>query len=221
VALKENKRLLLYSGFERFWHWAQATLMIFLLVTGFEVHGSFVLFGFDAAVQYHRIAGALLILLIAFTIFWHVTTGEWRQYIPTTRNINKYFLFYTKGIFKGEAHPSERTRSKKLNPLQIITYLIFKVIVVPSFFITGLLYWRHKSMVGVESVSILPVKLEVIAAIHTATAYMLLSFFLMHLYMITTPHSPVAAIRSMVTGFDHEAEVQNQAVTNTTTEVKQ
>ena len=36
-----------YTGFERFWHWTQALLIISLLITGFEIHGTIQLFGFE------------------------------------------------------------------------------------------------------------------------------------------------------------------------------
>ncbi len=46
----------IYHRFERFWHWMQALLIIFLGVTGFEIHGAFTFFGYENAVQYHEIA---------------------------------------------------------------------------------------------------------------------------------------------------------------------
>jgi hypothetical protein len=51
-----TQRVYLFKGFERFWHWSQATLIIFMIVTGFEIHGSFANFGFERAVNYHTIA---------------------------------------------------------------------------------------------------------------------------------------------------------------------
>ena len=33
-------RVYLFKPFERFWHWSQALLVISMLVTGFEVHGT-------------------------------------------------------------------------------------------------------------------------------------------------------------------------------------
>ena len=61
--------------------------MMFLAVTGFEIHGSYLLFGFEKAVSFHRTTAYLLLGLIAFSVFWHFTTDGWRHYIPTTRNI--------------------------------------------------------------------------------------------------------------------------------------
>ena len=35
------ERIYIFKGFERFWHWAQAALIITLLITGFEIHGTY------------------------------------------------------------------------------------------------------------------------------------------------------------------------------------
>ena len=37
-----SERIYIFKGFERFWHWAQAALIITLLLTGFEIHGSYI-----------------------------------------------------------------------------------------------------------------------------------------------------------------------------------
>jgi cytochrome b subunit of formate dehydrogenase len=54
------KNVYIYKGFERFWHWSQAGLIIFLGITGFEVHDSIHVFGFERAVIYHRISAYFL-----------------------------------------------------------------------------------------------------------------------------------------------------------------
>ena len=50
------KRVMVFKRFERFWHWSQAALIFFLLTTGFEIHGSYSLFGFGRAVSLHTTA---------------------------------------------------------------------------------------------------------------------------------------------------------------------
>ena len=49
-----SNKIYVFKVFERFWHWSQAGLIIFLLITGFEIHGSYKLFGFETAVNTHR-----------------------------------------------------------------------------------------------------------------------------------------------------------------------
>ena len=34
------ERIYIFKGFERFWHWTQALLILAMLATGFEVHGA-------------------------------------------------------------------------------------------------------------------------------------------------------------------------------------
>ena len=39
------ERIYVFKRFERFWHWSQALLIIGMMITGFEVHGSYTLLG--------------------------------------------------------------------------------------------------------------------------------------------------------------------------------
>ena len=78
-----SEKIYIFKRFERFWHWSQAALIVTLMITGFEVHGSYVLMGFGKAVGIHTLAAWSLVVLWVFAVFWHFTTGEWRQYIPT------------------------------------------------------------------------------------------------------------------------------------------
>jgi len=92
--MKQVKRTFIYPIFERFWHWSQAALIIVLGLSGFEVHGSYRLFGFGNAVSIHNTAAILLLILVAFTIFWHFVTGQWKQYVPTTKNLGAVIRYY-------------------------------------------------------------------------------------------------------------------------------
>src|SRR5690554_3573214 len=102
-------KVMVYKRFERFWHWSQAALIIGLLLTGFEIHSSYHCLGFATAVNTHIIMALLLIVLWLFAIFWHFTTGEWRQYIPTTEKLAAMTRYYALGMFKiGRASCRER-----------------------------------------------------------------------------------------------------------------
>ena len=117
----------IFTGFERFWHWSQMALIFGLLFTGFEVHGTYTVLGFEQAYEVHRILAWTLIGLWVLAIFWHLTTGEWRQYVPTTKGLLPMVLYYAYGIFSGEAKPYATTRAAKHNPLQRLAYLGFKL----------------------------------------------------------------------------------------------
>lgn len=198
------KKVYIYKKFERFWHWSQAMLIIFLAITGFEVHDSIHIFGFEAAVTFHRIASYLLLGLIVFAIFWHITTGEWKQYIPTTKRIKDQIRYYSKGIFSNEAHPGKKTQLNKLNPLQVWVYLGFKILIIPVMVVSGLLYMYHKQIDANDMVVISSLSLKSIALWHTIGAWMLVAFIIMHIYMTTTGHSPFSNIKAMITGYEEQ-----------------
>lgn len=191
---KRMKKMYIYQRFERFWHWAQAVLIIILGITGFEIHGTYQIFGFGVSSRIHRIAAVALIILAIFAIFWHFTTGEWRQYLPTTRNLREIIHYYTKGIFRGEPHPSEKTALSKLNPLQRFTYLGFKLLIFPVLATTGVLYLFYNELPQAS--------LVVIAIIHTAAAFLITIFFIIHVYMTTTGRTVFSNIAAMITGYE-------------------
>jgi len=203
------QKVYIYKGFERFWHWSQASLIIFLAMTGFEVHGSFHIFGFEKAAEFHRTASWLLIGLITLAIFWHVTTGEWRQYIPTTKQLKAQIMYYISGIFKGEPHPTEKTGISKLNPLQRIVYLGFKIILVPITIISGILYMLYKTIDQNNLIVIEDYPLASIAFWHTLGAILLMIFLVVHVYMTTTGTTPTSNIKAMITGYEELEESHN------------
>ena len=204
------KKVYIYSIFERFWHWTQASLIIFLAATGFEVHGSLTIFGFEKAVQFHRIASLILIALIIFAIFWHLTTGEWRQYIPEFKNLRAQIKYYMSGIFKGEPHPTEKTHLSKLNPLQRLVYLSFKLILIPITIISGVLYMFYKIIDVNNLVIVEDYPLGSIAFWHTLGGFLLMIFLVVHVYMTTTGRTPSSNIKAMLTGYEELEESEKK-----------
>lgn len=215
------KQVYIYKGFERFWHWTQASLIIFLAVTGFEVHGSFEIFGFESAARYHRVASYGLMVLIVFAIFWHFVTGEWKQYVPTTHKLKEQIRYYTVGIFKGEKHPTHKTELSKLNPLQRLTYLGFKLVLIPVTVISGILYLFHKTIDLNDVVVVEDIPLETIAYWHTAGAFLLMVFLVVHVYMTTTGHTPSSNIKAMITGYEELEEEENEKSDENRNETKE
>ncbi len=204
----KTKKVYVYRSFERFWHWMQAILIIFLAFTGFEIHGSLSFFGFEEAVAYHNIAAYLFITLVIFAIFWHFSTGEWRQYVPTLDNISAQVQYYLWGIFKNAPHPTKKTVLSKLNPMQKLTYFGLKVLVIPLSLTSGLLYmlYRYPQRHEIDYLNIS--SLEVIGIVHTLAAFLLVSFLVVHLYLITTGETVTSNLKAMFTGYE-ELEVDD------------
>lgn len=204
--MKNTKKVYIYKGFERFWHWTQALLIMFLALTGFEIHSSYSLFGFETAVNLHNKAAWGFIVLIVFAIFWHITTGEWKQYIPTTKNLKAQIEFYITGIFRNAPHPTKKTLLSKLNPLQRLVYLGLKILIIPVMVISGLLFmfFRYPQSGMIKTVNI--ENLEIVALIHTLGAFLLITFLIVHLYLITTGHTITSNLKAMITGWEELEE---------------
>jgi thiosulfate reductase cytochrome b subunit len=209
-----HKKVYIYRLFERIWHWTQALLIFALIFTGFEIHSSYQAIGFENAVRYHNVAAISLIILIIFAIFWHFTTDEWKQYIPTAKNLKAQINYYITGIFKNAPHPTRKTLLSKLNPLQRLVYLGLKLVMIPLMVITGLLYlfYRYPTKGRIESLEWL--NLESVALLHTLGAFLLVAFVIAHLYLITTGHTPSSNLKAMITGYEElEDDEENKAST--------
>jgi thiosulfate reductase cytochrome b subunit len=191
----------LYTRYERFWHWLQAALILCLLVTGFEVHGSFTLLGFKRAVTVHAWVGVAWLVAFAFFVFWVATTGEWKQYVPTTKKMFEVMRFYAYGIFMGWPHPCPKTPDAKHNPLQRLTYLALAAILLPFMMATGLLYYVYNDWAGLGLGGL---NLSAVALAHLVGAFAILIFLVVHIYMTTTGHTPFAHVRAMITGWEEE-----------------
>lgn len=198
-----SERLYLFTRFERFWHWAQAGLIIALLFTGFAIHGSHELIGFRKAVEVHEIAAWLLIALWIFAIFWHFTTGAWKHYIPTLENVDRIVRYYAYGIFTGAPHPYKVTLERKHNPLQRLAYLGVKLVINPLLWASGLLYLLWGSVEGRLPAAL---GLQQVATLHTVGAFLMLAFLIIHIYLATVGRTPLAHIKAMITGWEEGHE---------------
>mgnify|MGYP003958385763 CR=1 FL=1 len=207
-----KKKIKIYTTFIRFWHWTQVFLLATLAFTGFAVHGTHRLIRFDTAVKVHNVTGIALGLLAFAMFFYYITTGEWKQYKFDKGDILAQIKYYTSGILKGEPHPHQKTEISRLNPLQKITYLNFKVIILPVMGITGTMY-LYKEYLEENFYSALGLKLFVlnnVAVLHTIGAYILVAFVIVHVYMTTTGHTITSHIKTMITGWEEIEEHQKE-----------
>ncbi len=196
----------MYDKYERFWHWLQAATILGLLYTGLVIHlpSQFSWLSFHYHVQVHNVLAAILILNAVFSLFYHVVSGEIRQYLPKPQglvsDVVSQSVFYLRGIFTGAKHPFHKTKANKLNPLQQITYFAILNLLLPAQVATGLVIWAGNywpeltAMMGGTAL---------LAPVHTALAWLFASFIIMHIYLTTTVgSSPTAGIRSMVNGWE-------------------
>lgn len=202
---KETERAYVYTVFDRIWHWTMAICGAVLLLTGFKIHfgPAWSLLDMAAAVTAHNAAAAVLTVNAFLTLFYHLTTNTLQKYIPGASDllgrITKQVDYYLRGIFTGAPNPTVKTPKRRLNPLQQLTYLALFNLLLPWQIVTGILIWSVARWTVIDAFM---GGLTIVAPLHNLGSWMFLSFFVLHHYLITTGATPVAELRTMMTGYD-------------------
>jgi thiosulfate reductase cytochrome b subunit len=201
----DTERVYMYRFYERLWHWTMATGVIILAITGLEIHypSSIHILGLETAVRIHNILAVILVVNAALSLFYHLVTGEIKQFFRFNRKFIHEKLvqiyYYTYGIFKHEPHPISKSVERKLNPLQQLVYIFLLNILLPFQVITGASMWA----VGQWPETAAKIGgLSYLAPIHNFGSWLFLSFLVVHIYLTTTGHTPMANIKAMITGYD-------------------
>lgn len=210
-----KRDVMIYTRYERFWHWSQALLIFVLFFSGFGLHGTHNALPFGLAVKIHTFAAIALILLWIFTTFWNFTTGQWRQYM-FKKGLFKVVRFYAWGILRGEPHPYKKSLQRKQNALQSLAYMTFMTIVGPALWATGIVYLFRELWAGYPWAG---EGLMVVAFAHTAAAFVMGAFVIIHVYMTTTGKTVLHYVKTMITGYDNIelSEVEEAYLTQTKT----
>ena len=200
-----KERLKLYKVGERVWHGVQAIAILMLIVSSFAI----VLperFGdvkFAVAIRVHNILGFLLVVNAVAGLIYYLISGSIRHFLPERKGLVGSTLdqvrYYVRGIFLGHPHPFEKSAKRRLNPLQQITYLGIVNVLLPLQMATGLAMWSEQVLPG--SVNFTG-GLAVLNPIHTAGAWLFVTFLVVHVYLTTTGTTPVSNIKAMITGFE-------------------
>jgi thiosulfate reductase cytochrome b subunit len=200
-----TRRVYMYDVYERLWHWLQTAVILLLLFTGLIIHkpDRFGMFSFSYVVQVHNILALLLVINAALALFYHLASGEIKQFLPRPKGFfDQAFeqaIFYMRGIFRGEAHPFEKTRDRKLNPLQQMTYLVILNVLLPLQILTGALMWgsqRWPDAAGFFG------GLPGLGPFHSLVAWAFAAFIILHVYLTTTGPTPTAGIQAMMLGWE-------------------
>ncbi len=204
-----GERHYVFGRYERLWHWTMAMSGIALIATGLAIHGGEALRLLDlpTAVAVHNAFAVVLMVNGFLALFYHLTTMAIRNFIPHphgfVQRVLEHMSYQARGIFYGESHPPNAP-GHRLNPLQQVTYLALLNVLFPLQFLTGALIW---SVGHWPAVAAALHGLQVVAPLHNAGAWLFLSFFVLHVYLVTTGRTPTDHLRSMITGYQHlEAE---------------
>ena len=208
-----TKSVYMYEAYERFWHWLQTAAIVILLLTGLVIHrpDMFGAFTFRNIVTIHNVLATLLALNAVVSIIWHLVSGEIQQYIPHPYGFIDQMIaqakYYIQGIFNHEPHPFLKSKQRKFNPLQMVTYVGLLGVLLPLQGLTGMMMWLVQKVPAIQNWF---GGLPILAPMHTLMAWLFASFIVGHVYLTTTGATPLEAMRGMVTGYEevevHEAK---------------
>jgi len=218
----ETKKVYMYHVYERFWHWLQTFVIVLLLFTGLIIHRPdiFGFLSFRYMVTFHNVLAAILVINAGLSLFYHLSSGEIRQFIPRPYGFFDQAIeqtkFYIQGIFRGKDHPFEKTTNKKLNPLQQITYFGILNVLLPLQIVTGALMWGVQRWSGVANML---GGLPYLAPFHSLVAWLFASFIVAHVYLTTTGPEPTAGIKAMMNGWE-DVEIHHPKSSDASAPVK-
>jgi thiosulfate reductase cytochrome b subunit len=200
-----TEREYVFGRYERLWHWTMALSGIGLIATGLEIHGTRgpVLLSLPVAVAVHNTFAVILIVNGFLALFYHVTTAAIRNFIPQPRGFLasalEHMTYQARGIFYGESHP-RNAAGQKLNPLQQVTYLALLNVLFPLQIVTGALIWAVGRW---PEVATAVGGLRYVAPLHNLGSWFFLTFFVLHVYLVSTGRTPTDHLKSMITGYQH------------------
>jgi len=198
-------KVYLYPLSIRIWHWTNAILCLFLILTGLSMQYSnpeYPFMRFDLAVSLHNITGILLTISYAWFIIANIVTGNGKYYSLKAKGLAerlmKQFRYYTVGVFKGEKSPYPIDEKRKFNPLQKFSYVMIMFLTLPLLFITGwaLLYPEIilTEVFGFSGISIT-------AILHVIMGFFVSVFMLVHIYFCTMGTTASSNFKAMFDGW--------------------
>jgi len=202
------QRIFLHSIWIRIWHWVNLAAFIILILTGAQIRLPHALhfFSFESAVQIHSWLGFILIANYFIWLVYYLVTGNIKIYIPPLNRPLEFAKkalgqakFYGWGIMVGDENPHHSTFYNKFNPLQQVSYLMIMVALIPLQLITGLLLWDPHLFGSVVSIF---GGIQIVSLIHVFLWIFFSAFMIVHFYLATLGHTPMAHIIAMFKGYE-------------------
>jgi thiosulfate reductase cytochrome b subunit len=206
------KKIYLHPLPIRIWHWVNEACFIFLILTGIQIRfgNTIHLFSFETAVKIHSWLGFTLLANYSIWLIYYLVTGNINIYIPPlhhpiefAKKALRQAKFYGLGIMAGDENPHHSTFDNKFNPMQQVSYLMIMAGLIPIQIITGLLIWDPKLFAPIVN---LIGGIQIAVLIHILLWIFFCAFMIVHFYLATLGHTPLAHIIAMFTGYEEEHE---------------
>ncbi len=193
----------------RIWHWANALMVLFLIVTGIQlrISGMASIRPHDPALVLHKYIGwgmtASFIFWLAYILASRTLRRNYSMGVRDIPGIFRQVKYYLITIFKGEGNPFRPSAEGKFNPLQKLAYGCIMGIFAPLLVITGLLF---SDILLFRKYVLLWDLAGLLNAVHVAGAYVFVLYLIVHLYMATLGRSAFSHVRAMIAGYEEEPD---------------
>jgi len=195
----------------RIWHWINAFSFLVLIVTGVQIRYAELtsIMTLKNAITIHNYVGFIVIGNYFIWLVYYLASGKIKIYLPDPKNLVaravKQIQFYGYGFFLGKPNPHVMTPDNKFNPLQQQAYLVIMIVLLPAQMISGLYLWQVKAY---EEYMNLLGGIKVIDTIHVLLFFFFTAFIIVHCYLATLGHTPLAHFKAMFTGYEehHDKE---------------
>lgn len=206
--MNDHNRIYIHPAPVRGWHWINAAAFVILLLTGLQIRFAEMihLLSLEKAIKLHNYLGFTLIANYFLWLGYYFRTGKLHIYFPHLRNFTvntiRQLRYYGYGLFRGEANPHVMTADNKFNPLQQQAYLAIMLLLLPAQMISGLYLWKVK---GFENYIDLLGGVKIVATFHVFLFFFFAAFIIVHCYLATLGHTPLAHIKAMLTGYEEHS----------------
>ncbi len=203
------KKIHLHPLTLRIWHWANALMVILLLITGIELRipGVAALPVNSPALLVHRYTGWSMAISFLFWFVYSLMSGNLSRHYRIRRGdlrgIFRQTKFYLFSIFRGKENPFHASPGERFNPLQKIAYGTVMCVLTPIVVVTGLFF---SDTLFFRKYLLLLNAMKALDAIHVMVAYLFALYLIIHLYMATLGRKASSHIRAMVLGYEEEPD---------------
>jgi len=203
------KKILLHPLPLRIWHWANALMVILLVITGIQLRISGVasLRPHDISFLTHKYAGwAMAASWVIWLVYGLISDHLSRHYLFRKGDLKGTFRqakFYLISIFRGEKDPFQPSPERKFNPMQKLAYGSIMAFFAPLLVFTGLF---SSDTLFFRKYVLLWKIVGVLNAIHVMAAYVILLYLVFHVYMATLGPTIFAHTKTMILGYGEEPD---------------
>jgi thiosulfate reductase cytochrome b subunit len=205
--MNTEKLIYIHPAPVRVWHWINAACIIFLVLTGFQIRFAELLniMPLKDAISIHNYVGFITIANYLLWLSYYFSTGKIKIYFPNFRTFIgkslKQMKYYGFDIFIGKPNPHVMTAENKFNALQQNAYALLMFIILPAQMASGIFLWKVK---GFSNYIHQLGGIKVIDTIHVLLFFFFAAFLIIHCYLATLGHTPLAHFKAMFTGYEEQ-----------------